>query len=167
MLDPFVGGNTSPQHDNNSVSDQESQARPRIFRALDDNPDIFNPMFDMVIDERDAGLVAPADLVVVGLILSNGVSRHDMYKCHVRGCTRTNTFKRLADLKRHNASRHNRQAARFWCPVDGYESSMKSGGRAFPRKDKIHDHLERVHAVRLDCEGGGSVVKWRLRRRKR
>jgi hypothetical protein len=26
---------------------------------------------------------------------------------------------------------------------------MKSGGRAFPRKDKMVDHLERVHADKV------------------
>lgn len=87
--------------------------------------------------------------LVIGLVLSNGIPRHDKYKCHISNCTGVKSFSRLADLKRHNASKHNRQGARFWCPVDGCERSMKSGGRAFPRKDKMYDHLERVHADKV------------------
>jgi hypothetical protein len=33
--------------------------------------------------------------------------------------------------------------------VDGCERSMKSGGHAFPRKDKMIAHLERVHADKM------------------
>ena len=86
---------------------------------------------------------------VIGLILSHGIPRHDKYKCHIPNCTGVKTFSRLVDLKRHNAFKHNRQGARFWCPVDGCDRSLKSEGRAFPRKDKMYDHLERVHADKV------------------
>jgi hypothetical protein len=46
-----------------------------------------------------------AEYVVVGVILSNGTTRRDKYKCHTSACAGA-TFGRLADLKRHNASRH-------------------------------------------------------------
>ncbi|KAH7086517.1 hypothetical protein FB567DRAFT_528128 [Paraphoma chrysanthemicola] len=88
---------------------------------------------------------------VVGIVLSNGITGHDKYNCHIRGCSAS--FTRLADLKRHNGSRHNRERARFWCPVDGCERSMGQGGRAFPRKDKMVDHLERVHADKVGFGG--------------
>lgn len=84
---------------------------------------------------------------IIGVFLSNGIARHDQYRCHVLTCSGA-TFGRLADLKRHAASRHERNA-RFWCPVDGCERSMKIGGRSFPRKDKMMSHLESVHAARM------------------
>jgi hypothetical protein len=89
---------------------------------------------------------------IIGFILSNGgTSRNDRYKCHMLDCARTTTFKRLADLKRHHASVHNAQGVRLFCPVDGCERSMKIGGRGFPRKDKMVDHLERAHADKVSC----------------
>jgi hypothetical protein len=93
-------------------------------------------------------ITTPINQTMIGYILSNGVSRQDTYKCHDLSCSQV-TFKRLQDLKRHNNSRHNRHGARFWCPVDGCERSMKSGGRAFPRKDKMVDHLEKKHADKV------------------
>ncbi|KAF2853499.1 hypothetical protein T440DRAFT_552737 [Plenodomus tracheiphilus IPT5] len=82
--------------------------------------------------------------IVLGYILSNGHTKDDKYKCHVTSCT-GETFGRLKDLKRHNVSRHNRERAVHWCPVDGCGRSKMIGGRAFPRKDHMINHLERMH----------------------
>ncbi|KAH7394375.1 hypothetical protein BKA66DRAFT_400147, partial [Pyrenochaeta sp. MPI-SDFR-AT-0127] len=82
----------------------------------------------------------------IGTILSNGVSRHEKYKCYQPACSGL-TFGRLAELKRHHATRHERP--KFFCPVDGCERSLKNGGRGFPRKDKMVDHLERKHADKV------------------
>jgi hypothetical protein len=106
-------------------------------------------LYDMVVQAQIPDPDPPSGHVVVGLIISNGISCYDKYKCHVRSCTVTKPINRLTDLKHHNASRHNRQTARFWCPVDGCERSMMNGGHAFPRKDKMHDHLERMHAYKV------------------
>jgi hypothetical protein len=91
--------------------------------------------------------VLPAP-IIIGYVLSNGITRHDKLKCHQPPCSGV-TFKRIQDLKRHNNARHNRHAARFWCPVDGCPRSIKSGGNPFPRKDKMIDHLERAHADKV------------------
>jgi hypothetical protein len=85
---------------------------------------------------------------IIGYILSNGITRHDRFKCRQPSCSGV-TFKRIQDLKRHNNTHHSRHAGRFWCPVDGCARSMKSGGNPFPRKDKMIDHLERVHADKV------------------
>jgi hypothetical protein len=77
-----------------------------------------------------ADITASNHPTIIGYILSNGMPRHDTYKCHESSCSRV-TFTRLQDLKRHN------------------ERSMKSGGHAFPRKDKMIAHLERVHADKM------------------
>ncbi|OAL54048.1 hypothetical protein IQ07DRAFT_641055 [Pyrenochaeta sp. DS3sAY3a] len=87
------------------------------------------------------------DFVVIGIILSNGSIRTDRYKCHELDCA-ASSFGRLADLKRHNASKHHRNSANrqsFWCPVEGCKRSRNGGGEPFPRKDKMKDHLRCVH----------------------
>jgi hypothetical protein len=99
----------------------------------------------------ESNVSANMEHVMIGIVLSNGIAGHDKYNCHIRGCSAS--FTRLADLKRHNGSRHNRERARFWCPVDECERSMGRGGRAFPRKDKMVDHLERVHADKVGFGG--------------
>jgi hypothetical protein len=48
---------------------------------------------------------------IIGLILSNGISRHDQYKCHIPSCTGA-TFSQLVEFKRHNASRYDKHRAR-------------------------------------------------------
>ncbi|KAF2128018.1 hypothetical protein P153DRAFT_261112, partial [Dothidotthia symphoricarpi CBS 119687] len=87
--------------------------------------------------------------VPIGVILSNGNACDDIYECSISACA-GRTFGRLAELKRHHQSKHEGLAghkARFWCPVDGCESrSMADDGKAFPRKDKMMDHLAKVHA---------------------
>jgi hypothetical protein len=94
-------------------------------------------------------LTAP---VVIGYVLSNGTARHDKFKCYKLSCAGV-TFKRIQELKRHNNAHCDRGAVRFSCPVDGCGRSMKSGSRAFPRKDKMIDHLERVHGDKIGSGG--------------
>jgi hypothetical protein len=38
---------------------------------------------------------------------------------------------------------------RFWCPVDECVRSKEEHGRTFPRKDKMVDHLMRVHGDKV------------------
>ncbi|KAF2878545.1 hypothetical protein BDV95DRAFT_478826, partial [Massariosphaeria phaeospora] len=96
----------------------------------------------------------------IGLILSNGTVRNDKYECHIPACSGT-TFGRLADLKRHHATRHAETKPEFWCPVEGCVRSLDGGGHSFPRKDKMEDHFERIHGGEMfagygDVSGGGS-----------
>ena len=64
--------------------------------------------------------------VAIGIILSNGENGKDQFQCHVPACTNV-TFGRVADLKRHHASRHGGHGKRrqqFWCPVGGCMSTL-------------------------------------------
>jgi hypothetical protein len=52
----------------------------------------------------------------------------------------------LAELKRLRATKHGGPVGKsFWGPVDGCDRSKRGWKGAFPRKDKMFDHLERVH----------------------
>jgi hypothetical protein len=84
--------------------------------------------------------------VSIGMILSNGETGKDQYTCHVPTCI-NKIFGRLAELKRHHAGKHAAVAKRpqFWCPVTGCDRSKNGVGHAFPRKDKMVDHLSRMH----------------------
>ena len=68
--------------------------------------------------------------------------------CNIAPCNGA-TFGRRHELCRHHASAHDVHNARFWCPIDGCDRSKMDGGRAFPRKDKMVDHLMRVHGDRV------------------
>jgi hypothetical protein len=82
----------------------------------------------------------------MGTLFSNGDTSQDHFKCLAPGCF-NKTFRRVVELRRHHMTKHAAVGTkpRFWCPVEGCKRS-KMGGEAFPRKDKMHDHLERVHA---------------------
>ena len=86
--------------------------------------------------------------IMIGFIFGNGEASEDQYKCRAPACSRL-TFGRLAELKRHNACRHgghDGKLPQFWCPVEKCERSKTGQGGAFPRKDKMFDHLSRMHA---------------------
>jgi hypothetical protein len=84
--------------------------------------------------------------VAIGKIFSNGETGQDQYRCVVPGCN-NKTFGRLAELKRHHAGKHAAvgRKPQFWCPVKGCERSRAGQGEAFPRRDKMFDHLSRMH----------------------
>jgi hypothetical protein len=88
----------------------------------------------------------PAHHVPNGTIFSNGDTSQDHYKCSAPGCF-NKVFRRASELRRHHKTKHAAVGMKplFWCPVEGCKRS-KAGGESFPRKDKMHDHLERVHA---------------------
>ncbi|OAK97843.1 hypothetical protein IQ06DRAFT_205185, partial [Phaeosphaeriaceae sp. SRC1lsM3a] len=85
--------------------------------------------------------------IAIGVVLSNGRKGQDRYKCHAPGCF-DKTFGRITELKRHHACKHAAAGRKpqFWCPVEGCGRSKAGMGQAFPRKDKMVDHLSRVHA---------------------
>jgi hypothetical protein len=91
--------------------------------------------------------------VAIGMIFSNGEVGQDQYRCTAPGC-HNKTFGRLAELKRHHAGKHAAAGRKpqFWCPVEGCERSRAGQGEAFPRKDKMFDHLSRMHP---DVVGSG------------
>ncbi|CAN9313271.1 unnamed protein product [Alternaria sp. RS040] len=68
--------------------------------------------------------------------------------CTIASC-RGASFSRAHELRRHNASRHDFDNPRFWCPIGECGRSRKDGGRGFPRKDKMVDHLMRVHGDKV------------------
>lgn len=76
---------------------------------------------------------------VIGMVL-----RHGKFKCNRRECTLT-TFSRTAELRRHYTTVHARQKPEFWCRELFCARSAASNGRPFPRKDKLRDHVQKMH----------------------
>ncbi|KAH7086518.1 hypothetical protein FB567DRAFT_72822 [Paraphoma chrysanthemicola] len=94
-----------------------------------------------------------AQYVMLGFIFASSGAGEDQYRCHASSCSSL-TFGRLAELKRHNSCQHgglDGKKPRFWCPIDGCDRSMGGERGAFPRKDKMMDHLTRVHADVIGC----------------
>ena len=79
---------------------------------------------------------------------ASGSLRLRRHVCNIAPC-KDATFGRGPELRRHHASVHDAHNARYWCPIDGCDRSKMEGGRGFPRKDKMIDHLMRVHGDRV------------------
>jgi hypothetical protein len=65
------------------------------------------------------------------------------YICEQLGCE-GQSFTRSADLQRHFLNKHAPAKPEYWCPIFGCDRS-RSKGNAFPRKDKMMDHLRKKH----------------------
>ncbi|KAI8941083.1 hypothetical protein NX059_002323 [Plenodomus lindquistii] len=68
-----------------------------------------------------------------------------IFKCCDSRCV-GKTFGRWYDLKRHHDGTHAVQKPAFWCHMPGCKRNIVAGGRSFPRKDKLRDHLRKMHA---------------------
>jgi hypothetical protein len=101
-----------------------------------------------------AGSPISSKTVVLGHLLSDVDGGNERYQCPFPTCTEV-TFGRPAELKRHHASCHKgfgTKKPQYWCPVSGCRRSRAGNGNSFPRKDKMMDHLERMHKEEM---GGG------------
>lgn len=92
---------------------------------------------------------SPGDqgFVIIGVILSNSKIGSDRYKCYEPSCSGT-WFGRLADFKRHHASKHYRNSVErqsFRRPVGGGKRARNGGGEPFPRKDRKRDRTKYRH----------------------
>lgn len=106
---------------------------------------------DQIPLQHYAPIAATTEYIVIGMILSNGTPRDHQYKCHFDACSGT-TFRRLADLKRHHTVHHSTAPPQFWCDVPWCERSVERGNRPFARRDKLVDHVVRVHERTLRNE---------------
>lgn len=66
------------------------------------------------------------------------------FKCSMPGCE-DKTFGRWYDLRRHYRSVHETREEVFWCKTPGCERSETVGDRPFPRKDKLANHVQKMH----------------------
>ncbi|KAL3440462.1 hypothetical protein BJX65DRAFT_27363 [Aspergillus insuetus] len=73
--------------------------------------------------------------------LISSPTQPESFICKWENCTSTHVFRREIDLMRHVKTIHVAPQA-FPCHVG-------LCGRAFPRKDKLRDHMARVHQVNL------------------
>jgi hypothetical protein len=92
--------------------------------------------------------------VILGLLIINNDGDNERYECPLPACT-GKTFGRAAELKRHHVSCHDgfgNKKAQYWCPVSGCERSKTGDQGSFPRKDKMIDHLERMHKDEVSGE---------------
>jgi hypothetical protein len=83
---------------------------------------------------------------LIGNVYREDESGIFFYQCCHRSCSHT-SFRRIYDVGRHHNSKHKHATAgpHFWCTVDGCDRSAVMGGRSFPRKDKLNDHVRKMH----------------------
>jgi hypothetical protein len=116
---------------------------------VEDHPDgepcLYGQANAGALDDPDTE-AAPHEMI--GIILSNGAPRADKYQCHFEKCG-GQTFSRLADLKRHFSGRHLIPRPEFWCLVPDCDRSQDNGNYPFPRKDKMKDHVLKMHGLGL------------------
>jgi hypothetical protein len=67
-----------------------------------------------------------------------------LFQCCHRACSHT-SFRRVYDVSRRHDSKHATARPQFWCTVGGCDRSAVVGDRPFPRKDKLKDHVRKVH----------------------
>jgi hypothetical protein len=65
------------------------------------------------------------------------------FRCALPGCGMV--YKRLADFTRHYKGSHAVSHPIFWCPIPSCERSAAFGARPISRKDKLMEHLRRMH----------------------
>lgn len=82
---------------------------------------------------------------MIGNIYRNDETGSYFFQCCNSRCSQK-FFRRLYDLGRHHDGRHSTKGPQFWCAVEGCERSAM-GGRSFPRKDKLKDHLRKTHVA--------------------
>ena len=74
-----------------------------------------------------------------------GTFRHNgKFKCIEPRCARK-TFNRQAELRRHYDTIHAPRKPEYWCRVATCPRSRANGGYPFPRRDKLRDHMRKVH----------------------
>ncbi|KAF2824778.1 hypothetical protein CC86DRAFT_266303, partial [Ophiobolus disseminans] len=66
------------------------------------------------------------------------------FKCLEQRCSRK-TFNRQAELRRHYDTTHAPRKPEYWCRVASCQRSHANGGYPFPRRDKLRDHMRKVH----------------------
>jgi hypothetical protein len=81
---------------------------------------------------------------MIGTIYHQAGSSDYIFKCPSSRC-KHKAFTRWYDLRRHYDGTHANNGPVFWCQVHGCERSDLEGGRPFPRKDKLSDHVRKVH----------------------
>jgi hypothetical protein len=69
-----------------------------------------------------------------------------MFRCSNSAC-RGKTFSRWYDLRRHYNGAHAIMPIVYWCEDEGCSRSEPAGDRPFPRKDKLADHVEKIHGA--------------------
>lgn len=82
--------------------------------------------------------------LAIGTIYSTSDADTFVFKCFHEAC-HPKSFGRWYDFKRHYNGAHAVEVPQFWCAVDGCERSDRPGGRSFPRKDKLREHVRKVH----------------------
>ncbi|KAH7070543.1 hypothetical protein BKA63DRAFT_493567 [Paraphoma chrysanthemicola] len=99
--------------------------------------------------------------ILVGSVYTTNEPEAHVFRCSNFAC-RSKSFGRWAELKRHYNAAHAVTPVIYWCEVGGCERSEGMGDRPFPRKDKLGDHVEKIHGASgrpemyagyFNCEG--------------
>ncbi|KAJ4361911.1 hypothetical protein N0V83_010852 [Neocucurbitaria cava] len=86
--------------------------------------------------------------IMVGSMYSTASLDAFVFKCSIPECMEK-TFGRWYDLRRHFNGAHTVEGEVYWCEVVGCARSALGGGRPFPRKDKMNDHVRKIHHAEL------------------
>jgi hypothetical protein len=82
------------------------------------------------------------------------------FYCNIRPCSHERHFKRKADLERHLATQHSHlnSSEKKLCPCPWLDCNRKDAN-GFLRRDKMLQHQDRVHGMRLEGKGIRHVEK--------
>ncbi|KAH7082243.1 hypothetical protein FB567DRAFT_594735 [Paraphoma chrysanthemicola] len=107
----------------------------------------YSPATHPVMDTTSAASCAPeAPSTLIGSMYTTKEADVYIFRCNNAACG-NKTFGRWADLKRHHNGAHAMTPTVYWCRVRGCERSENVGGRPFPRKDKLGDHVAKIHGA--------------------
>jgi hypothetical protein len=83
----------------------------------------------------------------VGSIYSTEEADTYIFKCCNPVCGKK-TFGRWYDFRRHYNGAHAKMPTVYWCDVGDCARSKVAGDNPFPRKDKLNDHVQKMHRGR-------------------
>jgi hypothetical protein len=105
----------------------------------------FTSSFDQTMHAEKAPLTGTVEpQAMIGSVHRDQETSAYSFKCCDLKCNHK-TFRRMYDLARHYDGTHATAGPEFWCVADGCERSAFVGDRPFPRKDKLKDHVRKVH----------------------
>jgi hypothetical protein len=100
--------------------------------------------YEALDTEKDSLTNTVESQSIIGEVHRDQENSAYFFKCCNTKCNHK-TFRRMYDLARHHDGAHATGGPAFWCEADGCERSAVQGGRSFPRKDKLHDHVRKMH----------------------
>jgi hypothetical protein len=118
-----------------------SQHRQSISAMTNHPTHLYTSAPTTVTATRPSLSATRAGTQIASVYSTNDPDNH-ILRCENPAC-RNKTYARWPDFKRHYIGAHTTHAPEFWCTVPGCDRGI--GGRPFPRRDKLKDHVGAVH----------------------